>query len=49
MFHCESDTKGFGAVLDPVVFGRRRFGHEDRLINMRATPFALNSLQISCH
>jgi hypothetical protein len=49
MFHCESETNGFGAVLDPVVFGRRRFGHEDRLINMRATPFALNQLQISCH
>jgi hypothetical protein len=32
-----------------VVFDRRRFGHEDRLINMRATPFALKQLQISCH
>lgn len=28
--HWASVTKGFGAVLDPVVFGRRRGGHFDR-------------------
>ena len=44
MFHWESETNGFGAVLDPVVFGRRRFGLDDRLINLRATHFALNQL-----
>lgn len=33
-FHWESVTKGFGAVLDPVVFGRRRFGHKDREMSM---------------
>jgi hypothetical protein len=48
-FHCESLRNGFGAVLDPVVFGRRRFGHMDRVINMRASPFALNRMQIACH
>jgi hypothetical protein len=25
---------GFGAVLDPVVFGRRRGGHIDRVMTM---------------
>lgn len=48
-FHWESLTNGFGAVLDPVVFGRRRFGHMDRVINMRATPFALTGMQLACH
>ena len=33
-FHWESLINGFGAVLDPVVFGRRRFGHMDRVISM---------------
>jgi hypothetical protein len=33
-FHCTSETKGFGAVLDPVVFGRRRRGHRDRVMSM---------------
>ena len=33
-FHWESVINGFGAVLDPVVFGRRRCGHMDRVINM---------------
>lgn len=46
--HGESETNGFGAVVHPVVFGRRRFGHEDRLINMRAAPFALHEMQIPC-
>ena len=32
--HCESDTNGFGAVLDPVVFGRRLGGHFDREMTM---------------
>jgi hypothetical protein len=48
-FHCESLRNGFGAVLDPVVFGRRRCGHMDRVINMRASPFALTGMQIACH
>lgn len=48
-FHCASEMKGFGAVLDPVVFGRRRFGHLDRVINMRASPFALIAQQLPCH
>ena len=33
-FHWKSVTKGFGAVLDPVVLGRRRRGHCDRVISM---------------
>jgi hypothetical protein len=33
-FHWESVTNGFGAVLDPVVFGRRRWGHIDRVMSM---------------
>jgi hypothetical protein len=33
-FHWESVINGWGAVLDPVVFGRRRFGHQDREISM---------------
>ena len=32
--HWESTRNGFGAVLDPVVFGRRRGGHIDREITM---------------
>ena len=32
MAHWASVMKGFGAVLDPVVFGRRRGGHSDREI-----------------
>lgn len=49
ILHWASETNGFGAVLDPVVFGRRRFGHEHSLINMRATPFALTQMQTPCH
>ena len=33
-FHWASDKNGGGAVLDPVVFGRRRCGHEDRVTSM---------------
>ena len=33
-FHWTSDTNGCGAVLDPVVFGRRRCGHLDRVMSM---------------
>lgn len=32
--HCELSRNGFGAVLDPVVFGRRRGGHSDRGLSM---------------
>lgn len=49
ILHWVSETNGFGAVLDPVVFGRRRFGQEHNLINMRATPFALTQMQTPCH
>jgi hypothetical protein len=48
-FHWTSETKGFGAVLDPVVFGRRRRRHCDRVISMRGSPFALTQMQIACH
>ena len=33
-FYWESVINGFGAVVDPVVFGRRLCGHMDRVINM---------------
>ena len=33
-YQCRSLIKGFGAVLDPVVFGRRRCGHWDRAMSM---------------
>jgi hypothetical protein len=33
-FHWASDKNGGGAVLDPVVFARRRCGHEDRVTSM---------------
>lgn len=32
--HWELTRNGFGAVLDPVVFGRRRGGHIDRVMSM---------------
>jgi hypothetical protein len=32
-----------------MVVGRPRFGHEDRLINLRAIPFALTRMQTPCH
>jgi hypothetical protein len=48
-FHWTSVTKGFGAVLDPVVFGRRLRGHIDRVTCMRGSPFSLSSMQIACH
>ena len=48
-FHWTSVTKGFGAVLDPVVFGRRRWGHCDRVKCMRGSPFSLIGMQIACH
>ena len=41
VFRWTSETNGFGAVLDPVVFGRCCFGHEDSWINMRAAPLLL--------
>jgi hypothetical protein len=47
-FHWTSVTKGFGAVLDPVVLGRRRRGHCDRVISMRGSPFSLTGMQIAC-
>ena len=37
--HCESSRNGFGAVLDPVVLGRRLGGQFDREMTMRVTPF----------
>ncbi len=33
-FHWELLMNGFGAVLDPVSFGRRRGGHIDREMTM---------------
>jgi hypothetical protein len=44
ILHGVSETNGFSAVLDSVLFGRRRFGHKERLINMRAIPFALTQM-----
>jgi hypothetical protein len=32
--HCASERKGFGAVLDPVLFGRRFAGQSDRVMSM---------------
>ena len=37
--HWASVINGFGAVLDPVVFGRRRGGHIDREMVMQISPF----------
>jgi len=37
-FHWESERNGCGAVLDPVLFGRRRRGHIDRVMVMRNPP-----------
>ena len=34
VLHWVSETDGLGAVVDPVVFGRRCFGQEDRLISL---------------
>jgi len=37
---------GFGAVLDPVLFGRRRGGHIDREMTMSVSPFKHTQLQL---
>jgi len=47
-FHWELVINWFGAVLDPVVFGRRLRGHIDREINMRGSPFTRTNMQLPC-
>ena len=46
-FHWESLMNGFGAVLDPVLFGRRRGGHIDREMTMSVSLFKHTQLQLS--
>ncbi|QDT36002.1 hypothetical protein Pan189_03570 [Stratiformator vulcanicus] len=45
--HWKSLRSGCGAVLDPVVFGRRREGHEDRVMSKKP-PLGGQSMQLAC-
>lgn len=47
-FHWKSSRTVCGAVLNPVVFGRRCVGHEDRDNCMRSSPFGGPRMHFAC-
>ena len=46
-FHWESSKNGGGTVLEPVLLGRRRGGHIDRVMTMCCSPFTTHGMQLA--